>query len=70
MIWVALALLFINAALLALTTHYYIRWKSDRAKMAEYQAKYHNVSQELEDIKARIPNRDSKGRFCEREEGI
>lgn len=64
MIWVALALLFINAVLLTLTTHYYIRWKSDRAKMAEYQTKYHNVAQELEELKARIPKRDSKGRFC------
>ena len=51
MLYVALALLFISTILLSLVTHYYIRWKSDRAKMAEYQAKYHNVSQELEELK-------------------
>lgn len=66
MLYVALALLFISTILLSLVTHYYIRWKSDRAKMAEYQAKYHNVSQELEELKARIPNRDSNGRFCKK----
>ena len=64
MLYVALALLFINTILLSSVVHYYIRWKSDRAKMAEYQAKYHNVSQELEELKARVPKRDSKGRFC------
>lgn len=66
MLYVALALLFISTILLSLVTHYYIRWKSDRAKMAEYQAKYHNVSQELEELKARMPNRYSKGRYCKK----
>lgn len=67
MLYVALALLFINTILLSSVVHYYyIRWKSDRAKMAEYQAKYHNVSQELEELKARVPKRDSKGRYCKK----
>jgi hypothetical protein len=66
MLYVALVLLFINTGLLTLVAHYYIRWKSDRARMAEYQAKYHNVSQELADVKAKMPNRDSKGRFVKR----
>ena len=66
MLYVALALLFINTWLLTLVVHYYIRWKSDRARMAEYQAKYYNVSQELADVKAKMPNRDSKGRFVKR----
>ena len=66
MLYIALALLFLNAGLFSLVTHYYILWKSDRARMAEYQAKYHNVSQELEDVKAKMPNRDGKGRFVKR----
>lgn len=63
MLYIALALLFINTVLLTLVANYYIRWKSDRARMAEYQAKYHNVAQELADVKAKLPNRDRKGRF-------
>lgn len=66
MLYVALGLLFINAWLLVLVTKYYICWKTDRARMAEYQAKYHNVAQELAELKARVPKRDSKGRYCKK----
>lgn len=66
MLYVALGLLFINAWSLALVAKYYIRWKTDRARMAEYQAKYHNIAQELADVKAKLPNRDGKGRFIKR----
>lgn len=63
MLYVALVLLLFNIVLLTLVVNYCIRWKSDRVRMTEYQTKYHNVVQELADIKAKLPNRDNKGRF-------